>query len=105
MTRYTALEVLRKDVRDLSPIAARWACVYLASVPMPDLWASALLNDLNRQADGEPWADFDDLVEHLGQPGAWTPAADVGSAFDMRLFIASVRALVGQHKCPPPPIG
>ncbi|MEJ8821442.1 hypothetical protein WKW80_05240 [Variovorax humicola] len=102
MSPHPALAALRDDVRTLSPTAARYACIYLAALQLPDTWATALLRDLHARAGDTPWPEFEALVAHLGVPCAWSHAACLGDAFDMRCWLAAVDALAAAHAPLPP---
>ncbi|MEJ8811412.1 hypothetical protein WKW77_10075 [Variovorax ureilyticus] len=92
-----ALAILRDDVQRLSRATAAKCRVYLTTITMPDLWASALVRDLDARAGDTPRPDFDALVVEVGKPGRWTPASRVGDAWDMRLWLGAVETLAALH--------
>jgi hypothetical protein len=99
-----ALAILRDDAQKLTPQAARAAQCYVLSplLAFPDVWRSALLRSLEDVAGDTSPLDHDSAASVLGVPGAWLPAACVGTWLDLRLWLGAVMALAAQHAPSPP---
>lgn len=102
-THHAALRALIDDVQTLTPRAARWACSYLPTGKLPDVWETALLLALHARAGAEPWPDLETLVDELGRPGCWTMTAytDI-DGMAVRLWLAGVETITARYALVPP---
>lgn len=93
-----ALASLRADALRLPPGAAVIAMIYVGlHLELPDVWRSALLRTLYQVAGDTPRMHARTLMDTIGKPGAWLPAAYHGDASEARLWLAAVEAMAAAY--------